>query len=72
MNFDELPQFVDRDMRMSHVLRGLLRRNGRAAVADLARALLNEDRSQIVLFRDHKKHGRARVDQPERREARWR
>jgi hypothetical protein len=47
MNFDELLQFVERDMQMSHVyqpvmLRELLSRNGRATVADIARALLNE------------------------------
>ena len=42
MNFDELLQFVERDMRMSHVyqpvmLRELLSRNGRATVAEIAR-----------------------------------
>jgi ATP adenylyltransferase len=42
-------------MRMSHVyqpvmLRELPSRNGRAAVADIARALLNEDRSQIEYY----------------------
>jgi ATP adenylyltransferase len=55
MDFDELLQFVERDMRMSHVyqpamLRELLSRNGRAAVTDIARALLNEDRSQIEYY----------------------
>ena len=51
MHFDELLRFVERDMRMSHVyqpvmLRELLSRNGRATVGEIARALLNEDRSQ--------------------------
>ncbi|HEV3210589.1 MAG TPA: hypothetical protein VGY91_10020 [Chthoniobacterales bacterium] len=55
MNFDKLLQFVERGMRMSHVyqpvmLRELLSRNGRAAVADIARALFNEDRSQIEYY----------------------
>jgi hypothetical protein len=55
MHFDELLQFVERDMRMSHVyhpvmLCELLRRNGRATVEDIARALLNEDRSQIEYY----------------------
>jgi hypothetical protein len=51
VHFEDLVQFLERDMRMSHVyqpvmLRLLLRRNGRASVQDVARALLNEDRSQ--------------------------
>lgn len=42
-------------MRMSHVyqpvmLRELLNRNGRATVAKIAGALLNEDRSQIEYY----------------------
>jgi ATP adenylyltransferase len=42
-------------MRMSHVyqpvmLREPLNRNGRATVAKIARALLNEDRSQIEYY----------------------
>jgi hypothetical protein len=32
------------------MLRELLSRNGRAAVADIARALFNEDRSQIEYY----------------------
>jgi len=52
MNFAELLQFVERDMRMSHVyqpvmLVELLSRNGRATVPEIAQSLLNEDRSQI-------------------------
>ena len=55
MRFEELVQFIDRDMRMSHVyqpvmLRLLLDRNGRATVGDIARALLNEDRSQLEYY----------------------
>ena len=44
-----------RTQRMSHVyqpvmLRLLLDRNGRATVGDIARALLNEDRSQLEYY----------------------
>jgi diadenosine tetraphosphate (Ap4A) HIT family hydrolase/5-methylcytosine-specific restriction endonuclease McrA len=66
MHFDELLQFVERDMRMSHVyqpvmLRELLNRNGRATVADIARALLNEDRSQIEYYSEITKNMVGRV-----------
>jgi ATP adenylyltransferase len=66
MNFDELLQFVERDMRMSHVyqpvmLRELLNQNGRATVADIARALLNEDRSQIEYYSEITKNMVGRV-----------
>src|SRR5262245_22734728 len=66
MNFDELLQFVELDMRMSHVyqpvmLGELLRRNGRATVADIARALLNEDRSQIEYYSEITKNMVGRV-----------
>src|SRR5258708_18141260 len=66
MNFDELLQFVERDMRMAHVyqpvmLRELLSRNGRASVADIARALLNEDRSQIEYYSEITKNMVGRV-----------
>ena len=45
------------------MLRELLSRNGRVAIAEIARALLNEDRSQIeVLLRDHKEDGRTRAE----------
>ena len=55
MCFEELVQFIERDMRMSHVyqpvmLRLLLGRNGRASVQDVARALLKEDRSQLEYY----------------------
>ena len=55
MRFEELVQFIERDMRMSHVyqpvmLRLLLDRNGWASVGDVARALLNEDRSQLDYY----------------------
>jgi hypothetical protein len=66
MHFDELLQFVQRDMRMSHVyqpvmLRELLRRNGRVTVADIARVLLNEDRSQIEYYSEITKNMVGRV-----------
>ena len=66
MHFDELLQFVERDMRMSHVyqpvmLRELLSRNGRATVGDIARALLNEDRSQIEYYSEITKNMVGRV-----------
>jgi ATP adenylyltransferase len=66
MNFDELLQFVERDMRMSHIyqpvmLRELLSRNGRAAVTDIARGLLNEDRSQIEYYSEITKNMVGRV-----------
>jgi ATP adenylyltransferase len=46
---------VERDMQMQHVyqpamLRELLSRNGRATVGEIARALLNEERSQIEYY----------------------
>src|SRR5262249_43597746 len=55
MNFEQLIQFIERDMRMSHVyqpvmLRELLNRGGRATREDIARALLNEDRSQLDYY----------------------
>jgi ATP adenylyltransferase len=68
MNFDEVLQFVERDMRMSHVyqpvmLRELLSRNGRATVGEIARALLNEDRSQIEYYSEITKNKLARFAQ---------
>jgi len=55
MTFDELRQFIDRDMRMSHVyqpvmLRTLLDAEGTASADQIARALLAEDRSQIEYY----------------------
>ena len=55
MHFEDLIQFIERDMRMSHVyqpvmLRELLDRGGRASRKDIARALLNEDRSQLDYY----------------------
>lgn len=66
MHFDELLQFVERDMRMSHVyqpvmLRELLCRNGRATIEEIARALLNEDRSQIEYYSEITKNMVGRV-----------
>jgi hypothetical protein len=65
MYFDELLQFVERDMRMSHVYqpvrRELLSRNGRASVPDIARALLEEDRSQIEYYSEITKNMVGRV-----------
>jgi len=55
MDFAELLNFVERDMRMSHVyqpvmLRALLDHGGRASLLDIARAILNEDRSQLEYY----------------------
>jgi hypothetical protein len=55
MRFEDLLQFIERDMPMSHVyqpvmLRELLDRGGRASRKDIARALLNEDRKPIRLL----------------------
>jgi ATP adenylyltransferase len=55
MRFEDLVQFIEREMRMSHVyqpvmLRALLERGGRASREDIARALLNEDRSQLEYY----------------------
>jgi hypothetical protein len=66
VRFEDLVQFVERDMRMSHVyqpvmLRLLLDRNGRASVQDVARALLNEDRSQLEYYSEITKNMVGRV-----------
>ena len=66
MHFEDLVQFLERDMRMSHVyqpvmLRLLLGRNGRASVQDVARALLNEDRSQLEYYSEITKNMVGRV-----------
>ena len=55
MRFGDLLQFIERDMRMSHVyqpvmIRALLDRGGRASREDIARALLNQDRSQLEYY----------------------
>lgn len=55
MKFKELLQFVEKDMRMSHVYQpvmilSLLDGKGRASVEAIARALLNEDRSQLDYY----------------------
>jgi len=55
MRFEDLLQFIEHEMRMSHVyqpvmLRELLNRGGRANRKDIARALLNEDRSQLDYY----------------------
>jgi 5-methylcytosine-specific restriction endonuclease McrA len=55
MHFDDLLRFIERDMRMSHVyqpvmIRLLLERGGRASREEIARALLNEDRSQLEYY----------------------
>jgi diadenosine tetraphosphate (Ap4A) HIT family hydrolase/5-methylcytosine-specific restriction endonuclease McrA len=55
MSFDDLLQFIERDMRMSHVyqpvmIRLLLDLGGRASREEIARALLNEDRSQLEYY----------------------
>ena len=66
MPFDDLIQFIERDMRMAHVyqpvmLRALLDRNGRASVQDVARVLLNEDRSQLEYYSEIAKNMVGRV-----------
>lgn len=55
MRFEDLLRFIERDMRMSHVyqpvmLRALLDRGGHASREEIARALLNEDRSQLEYY----------------------
>ncbi len=55
MTYDELLQFIQRDMRMSHVyqpvmLLTLLSGGGKATVPDIAQALLGEDRSQLEYY----------------------
>jgi len=55
MEFHELLGFLENEMRMSHVyqpvmIRRLLEDQGRASVEDIARSLLNEDRSQIEYY----------------------
>lgn len=55
MIFEKLLHFIERDMRMSHVyqpvmLRELLNNAGRASREHIARALLNEDRSQLEYY----------------------
>jgi ATP adenylyltransferase len=66
MNFDELLQFVEHDMQMQHVyqpvmINELFSRNGRATVAEIARALLNEVRSQIEYYSEITKNMVGRV-----------
>lgn len=55
MHFDELLQFIERDMRMSHIyqpvmIRTLLDQGGQASREDIARALLQQDRSQLEYY----------------------
>jgi ATP adenylyltransferase len=55
MQFEELLRFIERDMRMSHVYQpvmilALLEAQGRANREQIARALLNEDRSQLEYY----------------------
>jgi ATP adenylyltransferase len=66
MPFDDLIQFIERDMRMAHVyqpvmLRALLDLGGRASIQDVARALLNEDRSQLEYYSEITKNMVGRV-----------
>jgi ATP adenylyltransferase len=66
MPFDDLMQFIERNMRMAHVyqpvmLRALLDLGGRASVQDVARALLNEDRSQLEYYSEITKNMVGRV-----------
>lgn len=55
MLYKKLRSFLERDMRMSHIyqpvmLRKLLSSKGRASITEIARALLNQDRSQIEYY----------------------
>jgi ATP adenylyltransferase len=55
MQFEDLLQFIECDMRMSHIyqpvmLRTLLTERGKANRLSIARALLNEDRSQLEYY----------------------
>jgi ATP adenylyltransferase len=55
MRFDNLLDFINRDMRMAHIyqpvmLRVLLDNGGQASREDIARALLNQDRSQLEYY----------------------
>lgn len=55
MRFEELLRFLEHDMRMSHVyqpvmIRVLLDRSGHATIADIASALLHQDRSQLDYY----------------------
>ena len=66
MQFDDLLQFIERDMRMSHVyqpvmLRALLDRGGRASIEEIARSLLHEDRSQLEYYSEITKNMVGRV-----------
>ena len=66
MTFAELIEFVEHDMRMSHIyqpvmIRELLDRNGRASTADIARALLGQDRSQLEYYSEVTKNMVGRV-----------
>jgi ATP adenylyltransferase len=66
MRFDDLLRFIDHDMRMAHVyqpvmLRALLDREGRASREQIARALLNEDRSQLDYYSEITKNMVGRV-----------
>jgi diadenosine tetraphosphate (Ap4A) HIT family hydrolase/5-methylcytosine-specific restriction endonuclease McrA len=55
MRFENLVRFIEHDMRMSHIyqpvmLRILLDGGGQANREDIARALLNQDRSQLEYY----------------------
>ena len=53
--YGQLAHFISDEMRMSHIyqpvmLRELLQRKGAASVKQIAKALLNEDRSQVEYY----------------------
>ena len=55
MRFPDFLAFIQKDMRMPHVYQPvmiltLLDHGGQASVDDIARALLNEDRSQLEYY----------------------
>jgi hypothetical protein len=55
MTFEELADFIEHRMRMSHVyqpvmIRALLEGGGRATVEEIARAILAHDESQVEYY----------------------
>jgi ATP adenylyltransferase len=64
--YEQLAHFISHEMRMSHVyqpvmLRELLKRKGAATVTEVARALLNADRSQLEYYEQITKNMVGRV-----------
>jgi ATP adenylyltransferase len=64
--YEQLAHFITHEMRMSHIyqpvmLRELLKRNGAATVTEVAKALLDEDRSQVEYYEQITKNMVGRV-----------